>query len=74
MLPWQSSSCSVLSWVPSEICAGRLVEASRVPRGKPNHTPLRLGAVVWDEGLSCRNTEPKQIGEGTQDNTEGGCL
>jgi hypothetical protein len=45
MFAWQRSSCSVLSWVPSEICAGRLC------RG---------------EG----ETEPKQIGEGTQDSTE----
>jgi len=39
----QSSTCSVLSWVPSEICAGRQGEGE---------------------------TEPKQIGEGTQDRTE----
>ena len=47
--------------VPDEVFAGRLVEASRVPVCIPKDPALlRPRAVVWGEGLRCRNMEPKK--------------
>jgi len=47
--------------VPDEGFAGRLVEASRVPVCiSKDSALLRPRSVVWDEGLRCRNMEPKK--------------
>ena len=50
----------MLSPVPDEVFAARLVEASRVPRGRPHHSLLRPSSAVRDEGRRCRNMERKK--------------
>ncbi len=57
MFPWECSSCTVLSRVPSEICAGRLCRGSG--RRSPSKSEREPGTALYAETLSEHSDTPR---------------